>query len=139
MNPGGDVSTGADVNPGGDVNTGADVNPGTDINTVMENDTPLNLVVYNERCQEHKCVRILLKVGARINVRTRRYPNEMTRYLHQWWPRLSGQLLFNEKRAAYFGDFCLLLFAAGETVSTETIDAVDKLQQHRPFLNFLLR
>ena len=97
VNPGTDVNTGADVNPGGDVNTGADVNPGTDINTVMENDTPLNSAVYNERCQEHKCVPILLKAGARINVRTRRYPNALTRYLYQWWPALSCQLAFNEK------------------------------------------
>ena len=133
------IRAGADVNPGGDVNTGADVNPGTDINTVLENDTPLNLAVNNKRCKEHKCVRILLKAGARINVRTRRYPNALTRYLYQWWPALSCQLAFNEKIGAYHGDFCLLLFAAGETVSTETIDAVDKLEQHRPFLDFLLQ
>ena len=54
------IRAGEDVNLGGDVNTGADVKTGTDINNVLQNDTPLNLAVYNKRSQEHKQWRIYI-------------------------------------------------------------------------------
>ena len=53
----------------GDVNAGSDVNAGTNVNFVMENGAHLNLAVYNKKKYVHanKCIRILLKAGARIN------------------------------------------------------------------------
>ena len=101
------------------------IQAGADVNAVMECDTPLNLAVFNKRGHADKCIRILLKAGARINVRIGDHRNALSRYLYVQIETPSGSRYIPEKRAASSGDIYLLLYAAGETVSAEALVALE--------------